>query len=487
MQQFFLRYFSFFSVCFFYCAAFAQNDSVPQKDTVNNTFHEPGISAPNDSLQKEILNDLLSEAADKGNVDDVLKLLLKGADVNTKTYEGVTPLMYAAQNGHLEVVKILVYNGANVNARPDDGATALIAATRFNHEDVMNYLIRQGAIPDNKTNDSATALIYAAAYGYFIPADMLVFYHANVNLSAKDGSSPLFIASLFGNKEIVELFLNKRANICAKDSSGWTALHCAVYNNHIDIVKLLFEKGAAVNQKNKNGYTALAIASETGNSEIAEYLLKHGADASLKTNDSVSPFRLALLNNKINILKTLKKNGVKKELMPFFNNIRISPIGFDMNNRDFMYSINAGIHDIRYNIGFNFGYCTRLWANRTLIPLDADTYYQFWETRSLLSFNIEKLINIPTCHNFRQGIFVEAKGIYTYGKYRASITKPDDRFFFSPGIGYTIFHKSVGAKISYEYLDLKIKDLLPHRINIGLFFTIKMKKYLQVHKEINWL
>jgi ankyrin repeat protein len=487
MQQFFLRYFSFFLACFFYCAAFAQNNSVPLKDTVYNTFNEQDVSEPNDSLQQKILNDLLFEAADKGNTDDVLKQLLKGADVNSKTYEGITPLMYAAQNGHLEVAEILIHNGADVNARPADGVTALIAATRFNHEDVIDTLIHYGALMNVKTNDSATALLYASAYGYFIPVDMLVFYGANVNLSAIDGSSPLIIASLFGNKEIVELLLNKGADIYAKDSTGWTALHCAVYNSHIDIVKLLLEKGAAVNQKNKDSYTALAIASETGNSEIAEYLLSHGADVSFKTNDSASAFRLALLNNKIDILKTLKKNGAKKELKPVLNNIRISPIGFDMNNHDFMYSIDAGIHDIKYNIGFDLGYCTRLWANRTLVPIGADTYYQFWETRSLFSLSFEKLFKINTCQDFQQGIFVDAKGVYTYGKYTASKTKPNDLFLFSPCIGYMIFNNSVGAKISYEYLDLKVKDLLPHRINIGFFFTIKIRKYLHAYKEINWL
>ena len=44
----------------------------------------------------------------EGNEKNVLMLLKAGADVNTSTYEGITPLMYASQGGYLSIVKILI-------------------------------------------------------------------------------------------------------------------------------------------------------------------------------------------------------------------------------------------------------------------------------------------------------------------------------------------------------------------------------------------
>jgi len=244
------------------------------------------------------------------------------------------------------------------------------------------------------------------------------------------------------------------------------------FSHYPEIVKLLIDKNALVNAKNSEGYTPFAIASETGKPEIAEYLFKHGADPLLKTNENVSPFRLSMVNEEKAIMKFLKKNFVKNEISPFFNNIRISTTDLSINNRDFLYGFKAGIQDLRYNIFLNIGFSTRLWANRTLVPITdtiADNYYQFWETRSILNISVEKLFRIAVNNDFKQGIFIEAKGNYTYGKYRASNKKPIDKIIFSPCIGYTIYNSGIGARISYEYLKLNVYKMPPHRINIGIF------------------
>jgi ankyrin repeat protein len=44
-------------------------------------------------------------AAEKGNLDEVKKLLNQGIDVNIKDNEGNTALILASLYGHLEIVK----------------------------------------------------------------------------------------------------------------------------------------------------------------------------------------------------------------------------------------------------------------------------------------------------------------------------------------------------------------------------------------------
>jgi len=464
-----------------------QIDSIYKKDSVQIINQINNSNQKNDSISKDQLNDLLFSAAEDGKVDDVVKYLMLGADVNARTDDFVTPLMYAAQNGHLDVVKILLFNGATINARPKDGASALIAATRFNHEDVMDYLIQQGAKVDLNNFDSATALTYAAAYGYYIPADMLIFYGADINHAAEDGSTPLMLAALSESKEVVELLLNKGANINAKDNKNWTALHCAVLNQNSEIVKLLIEKGATIDAKTDLGFTPLAIASETGNAVITDYLLAHKADATIKTNNGATPFRLALYNNNLTVLDTLKKHIRNKEIMPFFNNIQISLVNLDFSAKDFMYGVQTGIKDLRYNFDVNIEFNTRLWANRTLVPIDDNIFYQYWEKRSLLHLGIDKTFRILTSSHIQHGIIFGAKGVYTYGRYAGANTKPVKKCLLAPEIGYTIFNYGVGAKFTIEYLDLKIKDLSPIRFNLGLFFTIKRKVYYPATKDIEWL
>lgn len=463
----------------------------PQADTnIRDTIPEiiPTPLKPKDTIPKDELNAQLLEAADQGYVDKVLELLLKGADVNAQNYDGVSALMYAAQNGHLDVVKILVYNGANMNARPSGGATALIAATRFNHYEVMDYLIQQGAAINAKDDDSCTALFYAAVYGYFIPADMLIFYGADLSCAAKDSSDALIAASLYGNKDIAELLIKKGANINSKDKYWWTPLHCAVYGNHFDIVKLLVDTGATINVKNSEGYTPLAIASENGYRQIVEYLLINKANAGIYTNVKATPLLLSIYNSKSDVSEILKKQEVvKKEWKPFLNNLNISLTDFSMNNRDFMYGAYAGIQDIRYLLSFRLGYNTRFWANRILLPINDSSYYQLWERRSFLYAEAEKIFRLKSFSDFQKGFFISIKELYTYGKYRSMKQKPDDSFIFSPSAGFIIYSNWIGFRFAYEYLKFDVKDLSPHRINISMFFTIKMKDMSKTYKSFDWL
>ena len=68
-----------------------------------------------------------------------------GAEVNAKTKDGQTALMYASIKGDPKVVEMLLAKGAEVNVKDNIGKTALILANRMNHPGVRELLIRAGA------------------------------------------------------------------------------------------------------------------------------------------------------------------------------------------------------------------------------------------------------------------------------------------------------------------------------------------------------
>ena len=63
-----------------------------------------------------------------GHLECVHILIEAGADVNTCTDRGFTPLMFAASHGYSKCVEALLDAGANVNATDLDGNAALIKA-----------------------------------------------------------------------------------------------------------------------------------------------------------------------------------------------------------------------------------------------------------------------------------------------------------------------------------------------------------------------
>ena len=58
-------------------------------------------------------------------VEEVKKLIKKGADVNTKNQNGWTPLHLASWNRYLKIVELLIKNGADVNAENKRDKTSL--------------------------------------------------------------------------------------------------------------------------------------------------------------------------------------------------------------------------------------------------------------------------------------------------------------------------------------------------------------------------
>lgn len=97
--------------------------------------------------------DALWEAARKGDVAAVRKLLDEGADVNTKLRYGATVLFYACDRGHLDVVKLLLERGADVNVKDTFyGATPLTWAAspitgdrKPEHSEIVRLLLARGA------------------------------------------------------------------------------------------------------------------------------------------------------------------------------------------------------------------------------------------------------------------------------------------------------------------------------------------------------
>ena len=65
----------------------------------------------------------------KKEISKTVKFLIDhGADVNTKTAQGFTALIYASRDGFLKTVHHLITNGAEVDAQTSSGYTALMVS-----------------------------------------------------------------------------------------------------------------------------------------------------------------------------------------------------------------------------------------------------------------------------------------------------------------------------------------------------------------------
>ena len=136
----------------------------------------------------------IHDAARDGDLAGVQAELDKGADVNKKDNDGMTPLNYAAVFGEKEIVELLLANGADVNAKAKDGVTPLFDAVATVQKEIAKLLIINGA---------------------------------DVNVADPFSMTPLHFAAVFGQKEITELLLAECADVDAKNLDDETPLDMA--------------------------------------------------------------------------------------------------------------------------------------------------------------------------------------------------------------------------------------------------------------------
>jgi len=427
-------------------------------------------------------------AAYKGYSSEVLRLLNKGADVNANTNEGVTPLMYAADNGDIQTTRILVLNGADINRKPHNGVTALLSSTLINHLDIAEFLIRNGANINDPDAQGVSPLMYAVIYNFHVLCDMLIYYGADILQTDNEGNNPLILAVFMNNPEIVEIFLDQNANVNSEDKNGFTPLMLSAQNGDTAIMNLLINKQADLNAKNKYGNTALSLAVKNGHIEAVNLLIGNetGQHSICRGKDNL--LDLAKKFNHKNMIGILKQHGVRGTVAP---NLDIYSIGtsFNLNFNDFMVGVNAGIQDTKYNIRAHMGYYTRPLAKRILLQDNEDTYFQFWEKRSLVSVGFEKLFSIKSFKNNRfLAITIGMDGIFTYGRnYRGSIREPDKKFKISPTLGLIWGMDYLQLVAKYSRLDLDTFKVSPHRAIIGVQYIFDRRKKRYKDKQIEWL
>ena len=84
-------------------------------------------------------------AAENGNIEELERLLDRGADINAKDNDDWTALMYASENSNdtssIETVRLLLDRGADINATNNEGWTVLeIDINKECHNVISSYI-----------------------------------------------------------------------------------------------------------------------------------------------------------------------------------------------------------------------------------------------------------------------------------------------------------------------------------------------------------
>lgn len=316
---------------FLFAFALSTGNSLAQsKDDARQELIRRGITVSEKSF---------IEAIESGQSEAVTLFIQSGMDPNKRTPSGL-PLHYACSGGKRQIAEILISNGAgyagerdtclhaaaycglaelvskllsmgaNINSTTADGWTPLHLALHFRHKEIAEFLVSRGADINRQNGDGQTPLMLVADDKTFV--ELLLAHGADTNRSDKNGRTALLISLQSPSFIQSSRFLmTQGARLDAKTTEGWTALHVALLGRNEEMARLLLLKGADVNSKTVDGWMPLHLAASAGYTTIVGDLISKGADVNAMKG-GWTPLSFAIDRNHFGTAAVLIANGGKQ-------------------------------------------------------------------------------------------------------------------------------------------------------------------------------
>lgn len=223
-------------------------------------------------------DELLYQAARKGDPYRVQELINQGADVNYKKQflsHDEYPLNGAIKSGKIEIVMVLIANGAKIDTENDD-RNILSDAIYHKHKNIMHYLISKGNYVERSCKSQ---LIFTAIYSRSIEMLKFVVQDLGVCIDSKQlhyETTPLFETICEELYQYAYYLIKKGADLNAQNKKKETPLHCAVSSSKIKMIELLLKNGADVHIKDEKGLSPLDYANKENNPRVLALLKRYG-------------------------------------------------------------------------------------------------------------------------------------------------------------------------------------------------------------------
>lgn len=192
-----------------------------------------------------------ASVAGKYRVVDVL--VRYGADVNSMSDTGSTPVRSACFMTHLDIVKLLVTNNADIQRPNYNGGTCLINSVQS--VELCEFLLRHGANVNAQDIQCKTALHYAIQEHRFETTKLLLSYGANPFLESRYKDDALQTACLKGAAEIFQYLTSALDYTPERIASAFELLGGTFLDEHHDSQRAIQYWARACEERERAGLT----------------------------------------------------------------------------------------------------------------------------------------------------------------------------------------------------------------------------------------
>jgi uncharacterized protein len=184
------------------------------------------------------------EAAARGDVETLKRLIAAGISLETANAAGETPLHLAVKHNQLSAAVLLIDGGGNINAQAVNKDSPWLLAGALGRTEMLRHMIPKG--PD-------------------------------LSLRNRFGGNALIPACERAHVETVKLLLTTKIDVNHVNNLGWTCLLEIVIlgdggPRRAEVTKLVLAAGADPNIADKDGISPLTHARQKGQTEIARLI-----------------------------------------------------------------------------------------------------------------------------------------------------------------------------------------------------------------------
>lgn len=186
-----------------------------------------------------------------GKVEVVEVLVKYGADVNSVSDTGSTPVRSACFMTHLDIVRLLVSNKADIQRPNHNGGTCLINSVQS--VELCKFLLENGADVNAKDIQNKTALHYAIQEHRSETTKLLLQYNADPFIFSKWGDDALQTSCLKGAGEIFNHLVDNIDYSPERVASAYELIGTTFLDEHHDTPKALNYWKAACDLRESRG------------------------------------------------------------------------------------------------------------------------------------------------------------------------------------------------------------------------------------------
>lgn len=207
--------------------------------------------------------------------------ILAGVLLMTGASEAQTGLLEAAGRGDLAAVNRLIAAKADLEQRDGQRQTPLLLAVAGNHVAVAKALLAAGASPNAQAANQDTPWLLAGASGRTEIIAAMLPLKPDLTIRNRYGGNALIPACERAHVETAKLLLTSGIDVNHVNNLGWTCLLEIVIlgdggPRHQQVAKLVLDAGANPNLADKDGVSPLQHARKRGQSEVARLITAAG-------------------------------------------------------------------------------------------------------------------------------------------------------------------------------------------------------------------